>query len=147
MKHIGAPYESVGAGLFKDLTLMGIFPLPPPHVASVNMISVKFDPWVIPSPDLVDTWGDVMPLSPIEVNYCEIASTSTNESEHATSNMHFDAYSQGNPGASGVGVCIRDHEENVVEMLACKILIGTNNSTEALVLLFGVELVTPKQAR
>ena len=39
---------------------MGIFPLPPPHVASVYMISVKSDPWVIPTPDIVDTWGKVM---------------------------------------------------------------------------------------
>jgi len=36
VKHTGAPYESVGAGLFKDSTLMGIFQLPPSHVASVN---------------------------------------------------------------------------------------------------------------
>jgi hypothetical protein len=77
VKHTGAPYESVGAGLFKDSALMGIFPLPPPHVASVNMISVKSDPWVIPSPDLVDTWGEVMPLSPAEINYVEIVSAST----------------------------------------------------------------------
>ena len=42
VKHTGAPYESVGIGIFKDSTLMGIFPLPPPHVASVNMISVKY---------------------------------------------------------------------------------------------------------
>jgi len=48
MKRIGAPYESVGAGLFRAPALMGIFPLPPPHVASVNIISVKYDPWVIP---------------------------------------------------------------------------------------------------
>lgn len=53
VKHSGAPYESVGVGLFKDSTLMEIFPLPPPHVASVNMISVKSDPWVIPAPILL----------------------------------------------------------------------------------------------
>ena len=58
VKHI-APGESVGAGIFKDYALMGIFPLPHPHVAFVKMISVKSDPWVIPSPDLVDTWGEV----------------------------------------------------------------------------------------
>lgn len=44
VKHSGAPYESVGASLFKDYALMGIFPLPPPHVASVNMVSAKSDP-------------------------------------------------------------------------------------------------------
>jgi len=50
VKHSGAPYESVGAGLFKDSTLMGILPLPPPHVTFVNMVSVKSYPWVIPTP-------------------------------------------------------------------------------------------------
>ena len=64
VKHSGAPYESVGAGLFKDSVLMGIFPLPPPHVAFVNMVSVKSDPWVIPTLDLVDAWGEVMCLVP-----------------------------------------------------------------------------------
>jgi len=44
VKHIGAPYESVGEGIFKDPTLMGIFTLPHPHVSSANMISVKSDP-------------------------------------------------------------------------------------------------------
>lgn len=64
MKHTGAPYESVGTRPFKDPTLMAIFPLSPLHVASINMLSVKFDPWVIPSPNLVDIWGDVILLSP-----------------------------------------------------------------------------------
>lgn len=44
VKHSGAPYESVGAGRFKDSASMGIFPLPPLHVASVNMILVKSNP-------------------------------------------------------------------------------------------------------
>ena len=71
LKHSGAPYESVGASLFKASILMGIFPLPPPHFDSV-----KFDPWVVPSPDLVDTWGEVLPLSPAKINYVEIVSAS-----------------------------------------------------------------------
>jgi len=77
VKHSGAPFESVGAGLFKDSAFMGIFPLPPPHVASINMISVKSDSWVIPAPDIVDTCGEVMSLSPAEVNYMEIVSFRT----------------------------------------------------------------------
>ena len=80
VKHSGAPYGSVGEGIFKDSALMGIFPLPPPHAASVNMISVKSDPWVIPAPDLVDSWGEVMPLSPAEVNYVEIVSAANSAS-------------------------------------------------------------------
>lgn len=77
VKHIGDPYESVGAGFFKDPVLMGIFPLPPLHVASVIMISVKYDPWVIPPSDQVDAWGDSMPLSPTEINYVAIVLAST----------------------------------------------------------------------
>lgn len=64
VKHTGSPYESVGAGIFKDSAFMGIFALPPPHVSSVNMVSVKSNPCVIPSLDLVDTWGEVMHLVP-----------------------------------------------------------------------------------
>ena len=45
------PYESVGAGLFKDSALMGNFTLPPPNVTSINMISVSMDPWIIHTPD------------------------------------------------------------------------------------------------
>ena len=80
VKNTGAPYESVGAGIFRDPALMGIFPLPPPHVASVNMILVKYNPWVIPSPGLVDTWGKVMPLSLDEIDYVEIVSASSSVS-------------------------------------------------------------------
>ncbi len=72
VKHNGSPYESVAVGLFKYSSLMGIFSLTPPHVASVNMVSIKSDPCVIPSPACVDTWGKVMPLSTDEINYVEI---------------------------------------------------------------------------
>lgn len=37
-------YESIGPGLFKDLALMGIFPLPPPNTIQINMISHSDDP-------------------------------------------------------------------------------------------------------
>jgi len=95
VKHTGAPYESVGAGLFKYFALMGIFPLPPPHVAFVNMVSVKFDPCVIPSLDIVDTWGEVMMLSPTEVNYVEMFLPSSSASFNSSiSKTSLDAYSQ-----------------------------------------------------
>lgn len=85
----------MGAGLFKDPTLMGIFPLPPPHVASVNMISVKSNPWVIPPVNQVDSWGYVMPLSPSEINYVEIVSSSASVStDHTALGMSLDAHSQ-----------------------------------------------------
>ena len=54
--------------------------------------------------------------------------------------LNLDGCSRGNPGASGVGVFIRDHEGKVVEILAQKIPSGTNNYAKALALLFGVEL-------
>lgn len=94
VKHTSAPYESVG-GLFKDPALMGIFPLPPLHVAFVNMISVKSDPWVIHSLDVVDTWGEVMPLSPTKIDYVEIVLASPSVcSNHLVSRTSLDGYSQ-----------------------------------------------------
>ena len=58
------------------------------------MVSVKSDPWVIPSPDLVDTWGEVMPLSPTEANYVKIvlASSSASFDSHMSKN-YFGTYS------------------------------------------------------
>lgn len=94
VKPTGAPYESVGERIFKDPALMDIFLLTPPHVASFNMISVKSDPWVIPSPDLVDTWGKVMLLSPTEINYVEIISASPSvSSDHPISRTSLNEYS------------------------------------------------------
>ena len=94
MKHTSAPYESVGAGLFKDPALMCIFPLPPPHLASVNMISVKSYPWVIP-PHQVDAWGDVIPLSPAKINYVEIVSASASiYIDHTALGTSLDTYYQ-----------------------------------------------------
>jgi len=51
VEHITVPYESVGSGLFKDPALMGVFSLPPPNIAPINMISIRSDPWVIPPVD------------------------------------------------------------------------------------------------
>jgi len=59
------------------------------------MISIKSDPWVIPSPDLVDTWGEVMPLSPVEINYVEIfLASSSASSDSSVSKTSLDMYSQ-----------------------------------------------------
>eukprot|EP00253_Pinus_taeda_P029891 PITA_29891 len=51
VEHTSVPLESVGAGLFKDPTLMGVFSLPPPNIASINMIFVRSDAWVLPPLD------------------------------------------------------------------------------------------------
>lgn len=48
---------------------MRTFSLPPPHVASINMISTSYDPWIVPSLDQVDYFDDVMFLNPIEQAY------------------------------------------------------------------------------
>lgn len=85
----------MGACLFKYSALMGNFLFPPPHVASINMVSIKSDPWVIPSLDLVDTWGMVMPLSSAETNYVEIVSASSSASpDSSVLKSSLDTYSQ-----------------------------------------------------
>ena len=56
------------------------------------------------------------------------------------SKLNFDGCLRGNPGESGARVCIRDHNGQVLGMLAQKLLIGTNNKVEAMALLLGLEL-------
>jgi hypothetical protein len=80
-------YENVGVGLLIDSTLMGTFPIPPPDipppfVASINMISTtvhenpeSYDPWVVPNPGDYLHYGNHMPLSPIESDYQASQST------------------------------------------------------------------------
>ena len=36
------------------------------------MVSVSMDPWIVPMADQIDSFGDSMPLSPLEKNYQEI---------------------------------------------------------------------------
>ena len=48
-------FESLGHGLFKDPALMGVFSLPPPNIAPINMIFVHSDPWVLPLPDQINS--------------------------------------------------------------------------------------------
>ena len=57
---------------------MGVFPPPVPDafVALINMISsvdtLMGDPWVLPNPTEVETFGDTMSLSPVEKSYFAI---------------------------------------------------------------------------
>jgi hypothetical protein len=79
-------YENVGVGLLKDSSLMGTFPIPlpsvpPPCVASINMISTSvgktpesYDPWIVPILDECLRYGDQMPLSLVELAYQAIQS-------------------------------------------------------------------------
>ena len=70
--------ELIGAGIFKDPYLMGVFPPPVPDafVVPINMISsvdtLMGDPWVLPNPVEVETFGDTMPLSLAKKSYYAI---------------------------------------------------------------------------
>ena len=74
--------ELIGAGLFKDPCLMGVFPPPVPDafVAPINMISFvgtfMGDPSLLPNPTEVKNYGDTMPLPPAEKTYSVIQSES-----------------------------------------------------------------------
>ena len=66
-------------GLFKDPCLMGFFPLSTPaipKIAPVNMISSvgSYDPWVLPCPSEIESFGDIMPLSLAQLSYSAIQS-------------------------------------------------------------------------
>jgi hypothetical protein len=74
-------YENVGVGLLKYFTLMGTFLIPPPDVppplvASINMISTSVlqthpssDPWIIHEPGDCLHYGNQMHLSLVESTY------------------------------------------------------------------------------
>ena len=72
----------VGAGLFKDPCLMGVFPPPVPDtiVTPINMISSigihMGDPWVLPNMSEVESYGNTMSLSSAELSYSMIQSES-----------------------------------------------------------------------
>ena len=61
---------------------MGVFPphVPDAFVTPINMISFAStflgDPWILPNPVEVETYGDTMPLSPAERTYSTIQSES-----------------------------------------------------------------------
>ena len=89
------PYESIGLGLFKGPTLMGIFPLPPPNTVQVNVISKSSNPWIIPSPEQIVSFGDLMPLILIDIDYFELISAlDPSPSDYAPLSMSLDTYSQ-----------------------------------------------------
>jgi hypothetical protein len=79
-------YKNVGVGLIKDSSLMGMFPIRPSNIpthffASINMISTtvgeipeSYDPWIVLSSDDCLHYGDIIPLSLIELAYQAIQS-------------------------------------------------------------------------
>ena len=73
-------YVNIGTGLLKASSLMGFFPLPSPEVPNiVAMISTtldgSIDPWILPAPSDIDSYGDQMPLSPADLAYQAIQIT------------------------------------------------------------------------
>ena len=92
VEHTSIPLDSVGAGLFKDPALMGVFSLPPPNLTSISMISVRSDPWVLPPIAQIESWGEEMPLSPTELNYIEIAAVLAPLAESTSLSRALDSY-------------------------------------------------------
>jgi len=81
----------MGAGLFKDSSLIGTFSLPPPHLILINTISTSKDPSIIPTLDQIDSFGDVMLLSPLEQAYQEVVlDLATTSESHIILSMHLD---------------------------------------------------------
>lgn len=74
---------------------MGIFSLPPLNTIQIHMISRSDDPWVTPSSEQIDSFGDLMPLSPIKIDYCELITASEPLSfDCAPLSMSLEIYSQ-----------------------------------------------------
>ena len=92
VEHTSKSFKSVGAGLFKDPALMGVFPLEPPNLTPINMISMRSDPWVLPPANQIESWGDMMSLSPAKLNYVEIVAASAPPPEPALPSGVPDSY-------------------------------------------------------
>lgn len=90
--------ESIGVGMFKESSLLGTFPIPPPicyisltsldsvscdqastssgpRIASSSLLSIPSpvlgvsEPWVLPDPSSIDFLADSMPLTAVELEY------------------------------------------------------------------------------
>lgn len=78
----------MGVGILKYLSLMSIFPISlPSQVAMIRMIldlishtPDSYDPWMVPHLSVIDFLGYSMLLSPTEVAYDSIQSSSENTS-------------------------------------------------------------------
>jgi hypothetical protein len=72
-------YESIGVGMFKYPSLVGIFPLLAPNTTPISLFNVissdtrkshgSYDPWVLPHPSQVESYKVIIPLSPTELSY------------------------------------------------------------------------------
>lgn len=84
-------YVSVGTGLLKASSLIDCFPLPLPEVShTVSMVSTiphhPTDPWILPAPSNIDSYGEQMSLSPVEMAYQAIQSASNSPITLVTTN-------------------------------------------------------------
>lgn len=75
-------YEIIGICLFKDSSLMGIFPSSPPNpppTVPINMIlgHTSYDRWILLDSNKIYSYGTTIPLSPIEKYYMAIQSAET----------------------------------------------------------------------
>jgi hypothetical protein len=127
-------YQIVGVGFLKESSLMSTFPTPLPptsaHISMINMISTmahqsyeSYDPWIVPSPLEFDALGDTMPLSPIEVAYDTIQSTSSSlEEQHMISSTTYSLTSWLTPLSSTLDYILQifPSNESIMEMLNIK---------------------------
>lgn len=79
---------------FQEFYFNGKFFLPSPHITLISMIFISIYLWIVPSTNQVDSFGDTMPLSPLEKAYHEIVSALATPSEsHDVLSMQLDTYS------------------------------------------------------
>jgi hypothetical protein len=94
-------YMSVGMRMFKDSSLMVKFPLPPAppstNIALVPMISSftsgslgSFNPWVVPHPKDIESYGASMPPTVVDIVDPKIPSTSVDTSQQLHPYMECD---------------------------------------------------------
>jgi hypothetical protein len=94
-------YMNVDVGMLKHPSLMGIFTLPLPSpttsITPINMISSFtngslecFDPWLVPCPENVESFGASKPPIAVDIIDPTIPSTSTDNSSYLHPHMECD---------------------------------------------------------
>lgn len=71
--------QSIGTGMFKDPCLMGVFPLSAPDIPKISLVNMissvsSYNPWVMPCPSEIESFGNIMLLSPTKLSYSAILS-------------------------------------------------------------------------
>jgi hypothetical protein len=92
---------NVGVEMFKESSLMGTFPFPPPpptmNISPINIISSftrgslwYFDPWVVPHPEDVESYGAFMLLTTVEISFPVVPSASIDTGQKLHPHMEYD---------------------------------------------------------